>query len=108
MKQIYPVNEATCSPLVGQHVCAVLWDGTTVHGYLNEVSGGNLYFDTGYAGPSSISSKNPKKAKKQLMEAKDKASVSFFPFLGARFALGFAAVATLFLLPFAFAPFFFI
>ncbi|MFS1511263.1 hypothetical protein VQL36_02320 [Chengkuizengella sp. SCS-71B] len=108
MREIYPINESTCTPCVGQHVCAVLHDGTTVHGYLQDVSGGCLHFDSGYGGPSNISTTSSKKAKAQLKDAGEKASISFFPFLGARFALGFAAISALFLIPFAFAAFFFI
>ncbi|NDI34747.1 hypothetical protein [Chengkuizengella sediminis] len=102
MQEIYPINESNCNQYVGQHVCAVLHDGSAVHGCLCEVSGGHLHFESGYAGLSNISTTSSKKAKAQLKNAKDKASVSFFPFLGARFALGFAAIATLFLLPFFF------
>ncbi|NBI28447.1 hypothetical protein [Chengkuizengella marina] len=109
MREIYPITEETCSPCVGQHVCAVLHDGTTVHGYLQDVSGGCLHFEAGYDGPSNISTTSSKKAKAQLKNAADdKASVSFAPFFGARFALGFAAIAALFLIPFAVGAFLFI
>jgi hypothetical protein len=68
---IQPVCKETCLPYVGQHVCAMLHDGTQVQGVISKVTDHGLEFN-GPLQSAEVMSKNPSKAKKQLQTMKQK------------------------------------
>jgi hypothetical protein len=120
MHQIYPVSREICTPYVGHHVCAVLQDGTQMHGVISNVTDRGLEFNGAVPG-AEILSKNPQKAKKQLQHLQQKgqsnlksnAKTSAYGPYGApygrpyggypgAYGLDWAAIALLFLIPFLF------
>ncbi|ANS74189.1 hypothetical protein AWM70_06005 [Paenibacillus yonginensis] len=74
MQLIQPLNKEGCKPYIGQHVCAVLHDGTQIHGVISNVTDKGIEFN-GAARSAEVLSKNPQKAKKQLQQAHQKSKV---------------------------------
>lgn len=126
MQLIHPVSKDTCKPYVGQHVCAVLHDGTQVFGVISNVSDKGIEFNGAVKG-AEVLSKDPKKAKQQLQKIQQKsktkananAKTSAYgpgpygsPYYGNGYPYGYgypgaygldwAAIALLFLIPFLF------
>ncbi|GAB6989328.1 hypothetical protein [Paenibacillus pini] len=121
MRQIYPICQETCKPLVGQRFCAVMHDGRHVYGTLSYVHEHGLEFDGACKGANVLSTK-AYKAKKQLQDMhKAKAKIKNYGYgygngygngygygggygygYGNGAGLAWASIALLFLLPFFF------
>ncbi|WP_223067385.1 hypothetical protein [Paenibacillus caui] len=120
MQLINPIDKDTCKPYIGQRVCAILHDGTQVFGVISGVTENGVEFN-GAVQSAEVLSKDPQKAKKQLekihqknkSKLQTKAQTSAYgpvgPYggpggygYGRAFALEWAAIALLFLLPFFF------
>lgn len=100
VQQIYPINEKTIAPCIGQPICAVLYDGTPLYGICGGISGGQLMFSNAYG--AGVLSTKAEKAKEQLVKLKDKANTSAWGLGLGLFGLGLGLIALLFLLPFFF------
>ncbi|WP_138493820.1 hypothetical protein [Paenibacillus pinistramenti] len=64
MQLIQPVNQETCKAYIGQHVCAVLHDGTQIHGVISGVTDQGIEFNGAARGAEAMSA-HPQKAKQQ-------------------------------------------
>ncbi len=97
MDIINPINAETCESYYGKPVCAVLYDGSRVYGYLNRIENGEL-----------ILSHQPTVAgtSVQIKKRKKANTSSLYPyppygrFPGGFLALELALIALLFTVPF--------
>lgn len=97
MDIISPINAETCSSYYGKPVCAVLYDGTRVYGYLKSVDDGRLLLSD--RSETAETSSRLRKGKK----AKTSAYYPYSPFgifPGGVLALELALIALLFAVPF--------
>jgi len=100
---ISPITAETCSPYVGQPVCAVMQDGTHHYGILRGIGDGNLYLDgrRDELALASLRGKSKANAKPDKAHTKAFFGLGFGLGFGA-FALSLAALTALFFVPFFF------
>ncbi|WP_068784095.1 hypothetical protein [Paenibacillus phocaensis] len=124
MQQIYPLGVEACKPHIGKTVCAVLRDGRYYIGTITDVNENGIQLNGGYAPEATVLSTQPAKAKKQLQQLKSKSKghkaavksdapvhtkafgygpgVPGYGYGYGDYALDWAALALLFLIPFFF------